>query len=112
MGTRTKPAGCCVPAAVKPLSSKRLRHLAALAKALADSNRLKVLHFLASQEGPLCACDIVDYVGLSQPTVSHHLKVLREAGLLQAKRSGLWMFYWLDPKAAKSLGNLAALVDD
>jgi ArsR family transcriptional regulator len=110
MATRKKPAGCCTPANVERLSAARLQHLALTAKALADTNRLKILQLVASQDGPLCACDLVDYVGLSQPTVSHHLKVLREAGLLRAKRNGLWMFYSLDPKAEQSLGKLVSLV--
>ena len=110
MTPRKKPIGCCAPASVKRLSTTRLERLAAIAKALADTNRLQILRLLANQDGPLCACDIVDYIGLSQPTVSHHLKTLKEAGLLQAKRNGLWMFYSLAPRATQSLRQLSDLV--
>lgn len=85
--------------------------MAGLAKALADTNRLEILRLLASQSGPICACDIVDYLDLSQPTVSHHLKILKEAGLLRASRNGLWMFYSLDPDGARALANLTGLIE-
>ncbi|MDH3532293.1 MAG: metalloregulator ArsR/SmtB family transcription factor, partial [Gammaproteobacteria bacterium] len=108
---RTKPAGCCAPALVRRMPSAQLRRLAGLAKALADTNRLEILRLLARQAGPICACDIVDHLDLSQPTVSHHLKILKEAGLLRASRNGLWMFYALAPDAAQTLGNLAGLIE-
>jgi len=110
MATRTKPEGCCAPVPVEPLSEERLDHWSALAKALADPNRLEILRLVARQPGPLCACDIVGHVELSQPTVSHHLKILKDAGLLQASRSGLWMFYSVDPGAADALAELTGVL--
>lgn len=111
MAKRSRPAACCTAVAIKPLAARKSAELAALAKALADPNRIEILRLLAGQEGPLCACDIVGHVDLSQPTVSHHLKVLREAGLLKSGKSGLWSFYSIDPSATEALEALVGLVE-
>ena len=66
-------------------------------KALSDPTRMEILRIVAAQPGPVCACDIVDRFKLSQPTISHHLKTLSNAGLLISRRSGLWRFYTPDP---------------
>ncbi len=97
MATRIKPAGCCVPRRVKPLSRAASESIAAVGKALSDPNRIEILRLLAAQDGAVCACDIVDHVDLSQPTVSHHLRVLKDAGLLTSRRKGLWVFYEAKP---------------
>ena len=109
MAARARPAGCCTPKAVEPLPAEHLERLAGLAKALADPNRIEMLRLLARQTAPVCACDIVEHFDLSQPTVSHHLKILREAGLLRGTRSGLWAFYEVDPQGAESLEDLTGL---
>ena len=93
MATRMKPEGCCAPIVVKPLPKRTVKRVAMIAKALSDPTRIEVLRLLAQQAGPVCACDIVDHFDLSQPTVSHHLKTLKEAGLLHGNQSGLWMIY-------------------
>lgn len=111
MAERTRPAGCCVAVAIKPLPARQAGRITAVAKALADRNRVEILRLLARQPGPLCACDVVEHFDLSQPTVSHHLKVLREAGLLSATRRGLWTFYAPHPEARRALSALAALLD-
>ena len=67
--------------------------MAAVGKALSDTTRIEILRFLSKQAGGICACDIVGHFDLSQPTVSHHLGVLKKAGLVDASRSGLWRFY-------------------
>ena len=85
--------------------------LVGVSKALADSNRLDILRLLAHQPGPICACDIVEHLSLGQPTVSHHLKILKDVALLRARRDGLWMFYSIDPKAAAPLKELARVLD-
>jgi len=110
MATRTKPEGCCAPVSVEPLPEERLDRWSRVAKALSDPNRLEILRLVARQAGPLCACDIVGHMDLSQPTVSHHLKILKDAGLLQASRSGLWMFYTVDPGATDALADLTAVL--
>ena len=106
MAKRQRPEGCCAPARTAPVPAKKLAQTAAVAKALSDKNRLEIMHFLSQQAGPVCACDINTQSDLSQPTVSHHLKILREAGLLKSDKRGLWAFYELDPGAARALTSL------
>ena len=110
MATRAKPAGCCAPRAVKPLPKRKLDRLALTAKALADRNRIEILRLVARQSGPVCACDIVAHFKLSQPTVSHHLKILTQAELVRATRSGLWAFYEVDVNGARALENLTEIL--
>lgn len=80
-------------------------------KALADPTRLEILRLVAAQTAPICVCDIVDRFDLGQPTISHHLKVLREAGLVEMSRQGIWAFYGLDARAARVLAGVASLVE-
>jgi len=79
-------------------------------KALADPTRLEILRLLAAQRGPTCVCDVVAHFGLSQPTISHHLRVLREAGLLRTSKQGIWSFYAPDPRASDALAEAGALL--
>lgn len=72
--------------------------LAGLLKALADPIRLQLYSRIAAASGEVCVCDIQD-VGVSQPTVSHHLRKLREAGLIDCQRRGTWVYYWAVPEA-------------
>ena len=99
MSAKTRPAGCC-ETALPPaeLSLAERERLVAGFKALADPTRLDVFRLIAAQEAPICACDIADRFDVSQPTVSHHLKVLREAGLVTASRRGVWAWYAADPR--------------
>jgi ArsR family transcriptional regulator, arsenate/arsenite/antimonite-responsive transcriptional repressor len=78
-------------------------------QALAEPTRLAIVQQLAS-DGEVCACDFTDCCGVSQPTVSHHLKVLREAGVVSSERRGTWIYYRLEPKAALRLANLGHLL--
>ena len=110
MVARAKPSGCCAPVSIRRLSKPESTRLVGLAKALSDPNRVEILRVLAAQDGPVCACDIVDSLDLSQPTVSHHLKTLKDAGLLESEKRGLWMFYSLRPDAGEQLGRLSGLV--
>jgi ArsR family transcriptional regulator len=104
MSTRARPASCCPPRAVAPLEPDRRERLLAAFRALADPVRLELLHFLRAQPGPTCVCDIVERFDRSQPTISHHLKVLREAGLLTWSRAGIWAFYAPDPEGIAQVG--------
>ena len=79
-------------------------------KALAEPNRLEIFHVVAAQERPVCACDIVDRFDLAQHTISHHLKVLCDAGLLVGRKSGLWRFYSPDPEGLQKINELPALI--
>ena len=99
MSTRTRPAGCCaVPHEPLPLPAAERERVVAAFKALADPTRLDVFRLIAAQVAPICACDVVDRFDVSQPTISHHLKVLREAGLLTVSRRGVWAYYAADPR--------------
>ena len=92
---------CCAPGA-PPLKAKEFEHLSARFKALADPTRLAIVNRLAS-EGDSCVCDFSS-LGLSQPTISHHVKVLREAGLIEvAQQRKTWNFYRLVPEAVEAL---------
>ncbi|MCZ6464888.1 MAG: metalloregulator ArsR/SmtB family transcription factor [Proteobacteria bacterium] len=94
---------------MRPLSARRQGRLIAAFKALADPTRLEILRLVNGQSAAVCVCDIVDHFDLSQPTISHHLKVLREAGLLAMSRAGIWAFYAPDPEARDLLGEASAL---
>lgn len=74
-------------------AAERLEPLAAVARALADPMRLAILHLIASHQEPLCVCHLTDRLPVSQPTVSHHLRILRQAGLVTAERRGTWAYY-------------------
>lgn len=93
----TRPAAdpaCCAPLTREPLTAEAAATLARTLKALADPARLRLLSLVASHEGgEACVCDLTEPLGLSQPTVSHHLKVLVDAGLLTREKRGVWAFY-------------------
>lgn len=78
-------------------------------KVLADPTRLRMLDLLAQQAGPLCVCDITDQFDQNQPTISHHLKPLREAGLIDCEKRGIWAFYWATNEGRRVLQAVSAL---
>lgn len=78
-------------------------------KALADPTRLEIFRLVTAQTAPVCVCDIVDHFELSQPTISHHLRILREAGLLTASRVGTWAFYAPDPDGLALIAEVGGL---
>lgn len=91
----------------EPLGQDDAEHLAVTLKALADPARLRLLSIVASSEGQeACVCDLVDPVGLSQPTVSHHLRVLTEAGFLSRSKRGTWAYYRLVPDQLQHVSGL------
>lgn len=90
---------CCAPVLSEPISPAEAEELAAGFKVLADPIRLRILSLIAnSEEGEVCACDIVDPVGRSQPTVSHHLSILADAGLLTREQRGKWAWFRVVPE--------------
>jgi ArsR family transcriptional regulator, arsenate/arsenite/antimonite-responsive transcriptional repressor len=96
--------GCCAPLTRAPLSTEDAAALAVTLKAIADPARLRLLSMVAAHEGgEACVCDLTDPLGLSQPTVSHHLKVLVDAGLLTREKRGVWAYFTLVPGALDSL---------
>lgn len=97
-------AGCCPSLLTTDLTQQGAAELARGFSALGDPARLRVLSILASApNGEVCVCDFVDPLGKSQPTVSHHLKVLSEAGLVQGERRGKWVWYSLNPERVAAL---------
>jgi ArsR family transcriptional regulator len=88
---------CCEPVLVEPLDHTEADELAAAFKVLADPVRLRLLSLVATApDGELCACDVVDMIGRSQPTVSHHLAILADAGLLVREQRGRWAYFRVD----------------
>ena len=106
--TPVETVACCSPLVREPLSADRAERVAPLLKALADPVRLRLVSIVAASEGgEACVCDLNDAFDLSQPTISHHLKVLHEAGLLTRSKRGVWVYYRVDRDA---LGALTALL--
>ncbi|RVW02455.1 ArsR/SmtB family transcription factor [Rhodococcus spongiicola] len=100
-------APCCSPLVREPLTDDWAGDLARMFKALGDPVRLRLLSLVASHAGgEACVCDISDSFDLSQPTISHHLKVLRESGLLDCERRGTWVYYWVVPSALQQLSTV------
>jgi ArsR family transcriptional regulator, arsenate/arsenite/antimonite-responsive transcriptional repressor len=100
-----RPAGeCCSEPLVHPdVSAAQAERMAAIAKALGDPIRLQLVDVLRKHAGKVCVCELVPLFELSQPTVSHHLKVLREAGIVASERQGLWAYYYVIPEALEGL---------
>src|SRR3954464_10126972 len=94
-----RPPGepCCPPVVYPDVDPARAARLAEIAKALGDPIRLQLVDVLRRHAGKVCGCELVPLFDLSQPTVSHHLKVLREAGLVDCERRGLWAYYYVTP---------------
>jgi len=103
------PAACCAPLAAPLLSDEEAEATAALFRALGDPARVRILNALATTDEAVCVCELVDPLGLSQPTVSHHLKKLTDAGLLEREQRGKWAYYSLNPEAASTLAAVADL---
>lgn len=100
---------CCAPLSREPLGRERAERIAPLLKALADPVRLQLLSMVLSHPGgEACVCDLLPAFELSQPTISHHLKVLHEAGLLERDKRGVWVYYRAHPGALEALGTLFA----
>ncbi len=106
--TPVETVACCSPLSRQPLSQNQAEQIAPLLKALADPVRLRLMSMVASHEGgEACVCDLTDGFELSQPTISHHLKVLHEVGLLDRSKRGVWVYYRVRSEA---LADLAALI--
>ncbi|MEV0351463.1 metalloregulator ArsR/SmtB family transcription factor [Nonomuraea sp. NPDC050680] len=100
---------CCAPIARESLSESDAVELATLLKAVADPVRLRLLSMIGSHVGgEACVCDLTDAFDLTAPTISHHLKVLRSAGLIDGERRGTWVYYRILPETVNKLGALFA----
>jgi ArsR family transcriptional regulator len=106
--TPVEAVACCSPLVAQALTAEQAETIAPLLKALADPVRLRLLSLVASHEGgEACVCDLNDAFDLSQPTISHHLKVLHEVGLLDRSKRGVWVYYQVKPQA---LADVSALL--
>ena len=98
--SRQRPAKCCdVIERIARLPRRDVERYVLLFKALSDPTRLEIVRLVAAQSRPLCVCDLVSHFKLSQSTISHHLKALREAGILNMSRAGIWSICEVDPAA-------------
>jgi ArsR family transcriptional regulator, arsenate/arsenite/antimonite-responsive transcriptional repressor len=105
--TPVQTVACCSPLTKEPLSSDQADRISPLLKALADPVRLRLLSLVAShQDGEACVCDLNDAFELSQPTISHHLKVLHDSGLLDRSKRGVWVYYRVNTQALADVGAL------
>jgi ArsR family transcriptional regulator len=103
-----EPVACCGPLGAAGLSGEEAAATADVFKALADPARVRIVNVLATSGEPVCVCHLVEPLGLAQPTVSHHLKRLTDAGLLEREQRGKWAYYSLRREAVETL---AAVVD-
>lgn len=102
------PAACCAPLAATGMSQEDAEITSRVFKALGDPHRVRIVNLLANAPGPACVCDLTPELGLSQPTVSFHLKKLVQVGLLTREQRGVWAYYSIDREA---LGRLATIFD-
>ena len=100
-----RPPGepCCEPVVYPDVERRTAERMAAVAKALGDPIRLQLVDVLRKHAGKVCVCELTPLFDVAQPTVSHHLKVLREAGVVDFERQGLWAYYYVRPDALKEL---------
>jgi ArsR family transcriptional regulator len=107
MTTIATAAACCAPLSEEPLAADDAEQLAAALRVIADPARLRLLSLIQAQpNGDACVCHLQEPLGLSQPTVSHHLKVLVSAGLLEREQRGRWAYYRVVPDQLRAIGDL------
>ena len=104
--------GCCVPIMDAALDSAAAVEGASVFKALSDPIRLRLMSIIASAGGEVCVCDLTPQFDVSGPTISHHLKVLREAGLVDCERRGTWVYYWPLPERLTWMSTLLSVPAD
>ncbi|MFC6285901.1 metalloregulator ArsR/SmtB family transcription factor [Nocardioides sp. GCM10027113] len=109
--TPVEAVACCTPLTAAPMDAATAERIAPLLKALADPVRLRLLSMVASHAGgEACVCDLNDAFELSQPTISHHLKVLHEVGLLDREKRGVWVYYRVAPRVLEDISSLLGSV--
>jgi ArsR family transcriptional regulator len=101
-----RPRGepCCEPVVYPQVTRDAAAELAAIAKALSDPIRVQLVDVLRKHAGKVCVCELVPLFDVSQPTLSHHLKKLRDAGIVGVERRGLWAYYYVNPDSTEALG--------
>jgi len=111
LSPKTKAAAgapCCEPVVYPDVERAQAERMATIAKALADPVRLQLVDVLRKHAGKVCVCELVPLFDLSQPTVSHHLKRLRDAGIVDSERQGLWAYYYVKPEALEEFSGWLA----
>ena len=103
------PVACCAPLGAPTRDEDEALATAELFKALGNPARVRIVNLLATADGPVCACELYEPLGLSQPTVSHHLKKLTDAGLLEREQRGKWAYFSLKRDAVEKLAAVADL---
>ena len=103
------PAACCAPLSAAGLSDDEATATAKLFKALSDPHRVRIVNMLSNSDEAICVCDLTEPMGLAQPTVSHHLKKLLDAGLITREQRGTWSYYSLNTDAMARLRDVVAL---
>ncbi len=106
---RRVPVACCAPLAAPVLGEEEAAATAELFRALADPARVRIVNVLATRGGPVCVCELVEPLGLSQPTISHHVRKLLDAGLVEREQRGRWAHYSLKRDALETLAAVADL---
>jgi ArsR family transcriptional regulator len=109
MTTVAEPVACCAPLAASTLTDDQAEATAELFKSLADPARVRIVNLIATADEPVCACELYGPIGLTQPTVSHHLKKLVDAGLLERDQRGKWAYFSLKRDAVEKLAAVADL---
>jgi ArsR family transcriptional regulator, arsenate/arsenite/antimonite-responsive transcriptional repressor len=109
MSTASEPIACCAPLTAPGLSEEEAQATAELFRALGDPARVRIVNVLATSSEPVCICNLIEPLGLSQPTVSHHMKKLLEAGLVEREQRGKWAYFSLRSEAAEQLALVADL---
>lgn len=105
MSTQLDRLACCTPLGVEPMDAAQAERVAELLRALADPIRLRLMSIIAASD-EVCVCDLTAPFSVSQPTISHHLRVLKDAGLVDSERRGTWVYYRTRPEALDALGGL------
>ena len=103
MDAQVVPTSCCTACEIDDTPSAERQEIAGLFKALGDPTRYEIFRLITAQPNSVCVCHITDCFAVSQPTISHHLKVLREAGLITVSRQGVWAYYAVDPRGVERL---------
>jgi ArsR family transcriptional regulator, arsenate/arsenite/antimonite-responsive transcriptional repressor len=103
------PIACCAPLAAPVISDAEAEATAEIFRSLADPHRVKIVNLLATRGEPVCACELIEPLGLGQPTVSHHLKKLTDSGLLEREQRGKWAYFSLKRDAVEKLAAVADL---
>jgi ArsR family transcriptional regulator len=101
------PEACAIPLVRQPIDNSAATALARVFKALGDPVRLRLVSLIgAHQGGEVCVCELTEAFDLTQPTISHHLKILRDAGIIDSERRGTWVYYWLVPVTLERMAGL------